>query len=59
MAEPGEPPAIDLERASQARVYDLLLGGKNNFEVVTDSTTDGAAASCVQYRRDASHQARE
>jgi SAM-dependent methyltransferase len=25
--------AIDLERASQARVYDLLLGGKNNFEV--------------------------
>ena len=28
-----ERPAIDLERASQARVYDLLLGGKNNFEV--------------------------
>ncbi|TCC35146.1 SAM-dependent methyltransferase [Kribbella sindirgiensis] len=28
-----EPAAIDLERASQARVYDLLLGGKNNFEV--------------------------
>jgi hypothetical protein len=24
---------IDLDRASQARVYDLLLGGKNNFEV--------------------------
>jgi SAM-dependent methyltransferase len=29
----AEPAAIDLERASQARVYDLLLGGKNNFEV--------------------------
>ncbi len=28
-----EPASIDLERASQARVYDLLLGGKNNFEV--------------------------
>ncbi|WP_327637562.1 SAM-dependent methyltransferase [Kribbella sp. NBC_00482] len=28
-----EPATIDLERASQARVYDLLLGGKNNFEV--------------------------
>jgi len=29
----AEPAAIDLGRASQARVYDLLLGGKNNFEV--------------------------
>ncbi|MET9271254.1 SAM-dependent methyltransferase [Kribbella sp. NPDC003557] len=28
-----EPGRIDLDRASQARVYDLLLGGKNNFEV--------------------------
>ena len=28
-----EAAAIDLARASQARVYDLLLGGKNNFEV--------------------------
>ncbi|TCC16678.1 SAM-dependent methyltransferase [Kribbella speibonae] len=33
MPEHDEPAAIDLERASQARVYDLLLGGKNNFEV--------------------------
>jgi SAM-dependent methyltransferase len=29
----AEESSIDLERASQARVYDLLLGGKNNFEV--------------------------
>ncbi|MFF0343364.1 SAM-dependent methyltransferase [Kribbella sp. NPDC004875] len=28
-----QPAPIDLERASQARVYDVLLGGKNAFEV--------------------------
>jgi SAM-dependent methyltransferase len=33
MPEHDERAAIDLERASQARVYDLLLGGKNSFEV--------------------------
>ncbi|MGW7681988.1 SAM-dependent methyltransferase [Kribbella sp. NPDC054772] len=30
---PPNPAPIDLGRASQARVYDVLLGGKNAFEV--------------------------
>jgi SAM-dependent methyltransferase len=33
MPDYGQLDLIDLDRASQARVYDLLLGGKNNFEV--------------------------
>ena len=32
MPEP-EHAMIDLEQPSQARLYDLFLGGKNNFEV--------------------------
>jgi hypothetical protein len=32
-SEPGLGPGIDITKASVARVYDALLGGKNNYEV--------------------------
>jgi S-adenosyl methyltransferase len=31
-AEPGEPPEIDTSVAHSARIYDYILGGKDNFE---------------------------
>ncbi len=31
--EPGAPPDLDLSRPSIARLYDYMLGGKENFEV--------------------------
>jgi S-adenosyl methyltransferase len=44
MTGPQEPPGVDPSRPSPARVYDYLLGGKQNFE------SDRAAAELLKSR---------